>query len=241
MKDIPKLSRAQINKALDTVPVSSILGKHATRELTPKQRRFALEIAKGAKGAEAYRKVYSDKGKAKTQGDDASRLKRHPGVSAEIEAYRAALEAAEYRTPAALRALVIQTLTQTLLDGDVAPAVRVQAAKILGTVTEVAAFTARSEVRTVNDSATAREELLNEIKDLMRTVDMPSGASDAEALLSELGAADTHQAGTPRDAIATHHGDVHTNPPIQSENVLEVDPTPSDGEAPRVDGTTACG
>jgi hypothetical protein len=43
-----KLSRAQLTQALDSVPVSHILGKGVSRELTPKQKRFALEVAKGS-------------------------------------------------------------------------------------------------------------------------------------------------------------------------------------------------
>jgi glutamate/tyrosine decarboxylase-like PLP-dependent enzyme len=148
--DISKLSRKQITELLDQVPHANVLGSDVSRELTPQQKKFALEVAKGARGAEAYRRAYNNKGgKKKTQGDGASRLKKHPGVAAEIEAYKVALAAQEYRTPAALRSLVIQTLTQTLIDADTPPAVRVQAARVLGTVTEVAAFTERKEIRGV--------------------------------------------------------------------------------------------
>jgi len=139
-----------------------------------------------------------------------------------------------------LRALVVQTLTQTLLDGDVAPAVRVQAARVLGTVTEVAAFTERREVRTVNDTAQAREALLDEIRDLMRTVDMPATA-DADSLLAELAPesapADPHPGPPPHDGEATHHGDRHSTPHTQSQISSGDAPTPSDGEHPPVDGT----
>jgi len=238
-KPIAKLTRKQLEQALDTVPVSSVLGARAARELTPKQRKFAMEVAKGAKGAEAYRKAYNTTGKPKTHGDHASRLKARASIQAEIDAYRLALEAAEYRTPAALRALVVQTLTQTLLDGDVAPAVRVQAARVLGTVTEVAAFTERREVRTVNDTAQAREALLDEIRDLMRTVDMPATA-DADSLMAELApesvAADPHPDPAPHDGDATHHGDRHSTPHTQSQ-IPDEPPTPSDCEHPPVDGT----
>ena len=236
---ISKLSRRQVEEALSSVPVSHILGSQATRELTPKQRAFAMEIAKGSRGAEAYRRVYSDKGKKKTQGDDASRLRRHPGVSAEIDAYRLALEAQEHRSPAALRALVVQSLVQVLIDPEASHSARTNAARVLGTVTEVAAFTERREVRTINDSIAAREALLNEIKDLMRTVEMPA-AADADSLLAELAsdskAAAPHPVATPPDAIATHRSELHSPPHTRSENSDE-SPSPVNGEDPPADGT----
>lgn len=231
-----KLTRQQVNELLDQVPATVLLGREASRELTASQRKFALEIAKGAKGAEAYRKAYKTTSKrAKTAGNAASELKKRPGVAREIEAYQAAFRAAEYRTPAALRALVVQTLTQTILDPDVTPSVRVQAARVLGTVTEVAAFTQRQEITRVDHSAQARERLLEELRSLVaRTVDVDARDVDADALLRELSAAETHREGTPPDASATHQGDGHTIPPPQSPNDT---PTPSDTEDPPVDGT----
>jgi hypothetical protein len=102
------------------------------------------------------------------------RVAANPRVSAEIEALQLAEAAAALQTPAQLRALVIQTLVQTAIDPDTKPAVRVQAAKVLGTVTEVAAFTERKEVRTISSSEDARAKVLAEIKTLML------GTNDAE-------------------------------------------------------------
>lgn len=232
--DNQKLSRKQVRELLDTVPASVVLGKEAVRELTPNQRRFALEVAKGAKGADAYRKAYKTTTKrAKTVGNAASELKRHPGVAREIEAYQVALRASEYRTPAALRALVVQTLTQTIIDDDTPPSVKVQAARVLGTVTEVAAFTQRTEVTRVDGSAAAKEKLLDELRSLMaRTIDVDARDVDADSLLRELAGPDPHPEATPPDASATHHGDGHSNPPIQSENIAESPPPPSDSDTP---------
>jgi hypothetical protein len=113
-----KLTRAQITEALDTVPVSHILGKTVSRELTAKQKAFALEVARGSTGAAAYRKAYNTKANPKTQGDHASRLKGDNRIKAEIEAYGLAIEAAKHRTPEGLRELVIQSLVQVLIDPD---------------------------------------------------------------------------------------------------------------------------
>ena len=94
-------------------------------------------------------------------------------------------------------------------------------------------------VRTINDSAAAREALLTEIKDLMRTVEMPA-AADADSLLAELAsdskAAAPHPVATPPDAIATHRSELHSTPHTRSEN-SEESPTPLDGEDPPADGT----
>jgi hypothetical protein len=125
-----KLSRAQLTQALDTVPLSHVLGKTVSRELTPKQRAFAVEVAKGSSGAAAYRKAYNTKSSPKIQGSEASKLKARPSIAQEIEAYKAAIDAETYRTPAGLRSLIIQSLVQTIIDPETPPAVRVQAAKV---------------------------------------------------------------------------------------------------------------
>jgi len=221
------MKRSQITQALDTLPDKTLLGA-GSKELTAKQRRFARELAKGATGAEAYRRSYNVKTpNKKSHGDTASLIKAHPGVQREIEAHKAALEAMEYRTPASLRALIVQTLTQTLIDPDVSPAVRIQAARVLGTVTEVSAFTHRTETTVIKRSDDAKQQLLAQLQDMMRTVDA-NGQSDAEALLAELAvpeskapetpAAEPHPAPTGPNANVTHHGSIHTIPHNRTEN-----------------------
>ena len=145
-------TRKQIQEALKTVPIDQVLGVRG--ELTHKQKNFARLIASGHTGAESYRMSYD------TNGNPVTRL---------------ANEAAAYQTPAQLRALVIHSLVQTVIDPDVKAATKVAAAKVLGTVTEVAAFTERREVRTIKTSDDAKTELLNKLRGLMI-----QGASDAE-------------------------------------------------------------
>jgi len=183
-----KLTRAQLTKALDSVPVSHILGKTVSRELTPKQKAFALEVAKGSTGAAAYRKAYSPKGKPKTHGDNASRLKGDERIQAEIQALQLAIRAQEYQTPAALRALVIQSLVGVITDPDSKPGQITAAAKVLGTVTEVAAFTERKEVRTITSSETARAQVLEQLRTLVQgsATDATIIDRDADSLLAEL-------------------------------------------------------
>lgn len=182
---IRPLSRKQAREALEQLPLDSLLGSGVSRELTAKQRAFARAVAQGDTGAGAYRKAYSAKAKPKTAGDAAHRLKGHSGIAAEIEALKLAQAAAEHRTPAALRALVIQTLVEVAVNPDEKAAVRVNAAKVLGTVTEVAAFTERKEVRTISSSEDARAKIMAELKTLMLNT---GDAVDIEAnsLIEEL-------------------------------------------------------
>lgn len=212
------MKRSQIKEALDTLPDSALLGA-AHRELTPKQRKFAREVAKGATKAEAYRKSYKAKAAPSTLRNEPYTLAAHPGVAREIEAYRLAMAAQEYRTPAHLRGLIVQTLTQTILDPDTPPSVRVQAARVLGTITEVSAFTHRTETTVIRRSDEAKLELLEQLKAMMRTVD-EGGNLDADQLLRELET--PHRGGTPAAALATHRGVTHSNPHDGTQTDIEV-------------------
>ena len=182
---IKPLSRKQAREALETMPLDSLLGSGVSRELTSKQRAFARAVAQGETGAGAYRKAYSAKAKPKTAGDAAHRLKTHSGIAQEIEALKLAQAAAEHRSPAALRALVIQTLVEVATNGDEKAAVRVQAAKVLGTVVEVGAFVHRTEVKHIGSSEETRAKIMRELKTLMLNT---GEAVDVEALslLTEL-------------------------------------------------------
>ena len=169
--------------------MDSLLGKGVSGNLTPKEKRFAREVAQGATKADAYRKAYNPKSKH-TQRKEPYMVAARPSVAQEIEALMLAEQAMALQTPAQLRALVIQTLIQTAIDPETKAAVRVQAVKVLGTVTEVAAFTERKEVRTISTSEDARARVMAEIRALML------GTGDAEdiqakELLDELSATDT--------------------------------------------------
>lgn len=180
-----KLSRDKLHNALETMPIESLMGRGVSGNLTPKEKRFAREIAlNGASKVEAYRKAYNSKSKH-TQRKEPYMVANRPSVAQEIEALKLAEAAQALQTPAQLRALVIQTLVQTAIDPETKPAVRVQAAKVLGTVTEVAAFTERKEVRTISSSEDARAKVLAEIRQLMLGTE---DATDIEAtsLLDEL-------------------------------------------------------
>jgi len=180
----------QTLKEMSPAQMVGMLGVQKTA-LTHKQRAYAYNVAIGNTGADAYRAAYNCKGKPKTVGDNASRLKRDSRIQAEIEAYRLAAEAAKHRTPADLRALVIQALVQQVIDPDIPPAVRTQATKILGQVTEVAAFTERRESVVHHSSDKLRAQILEQMQALMQPRQVPGETieQDAASLLDELSAA----------------------------------------------------
>jgi phage terminase small subunit len=213
-----KLTKAQIRESLDSVPVSHILGKSVTRELTPKQRAFALEVAKGSTGAAAYRKAYSTKGSPKLQGSEASKLKAKPSIAQEIEAYQLAIEGAKHRNPAALRELVIQSLVKVIIDPESKPGQITAAAKVLGTVTEVAAFTTRSETKTIVSSEDARAAIMAQLRELSNASAEDAHIIDAQAddLMRELAGSETHPPATPQTDDAESLTSMHTIPHEQS-------------------------
>jgi len=204
-------SRKQIREALNTVPIDQVLG--VPGELTHKQKTFARLVAQGETGAGAYRKAYKATGKPKTVGDNASRLKRDSRIQAEIDAFKAANAALEYQTPQQLRALVIHSLVKVIADPDAKDATKVQAAKVLGTVTEVAAFTERREVRTIKTSEDARAQLLAKLRQVMNAGAVDVESRDADALLAEI---------VPRDDVPR----ADPGPVIESDQPAGETPTP---------------
>ena len=205
----PKLSRKQLKDALDTVPVSVILGREVNRELTPKQRKFALEVAKGNTKADAYRKAYKADAAPSTILGEPYRVAANPAVSAEIQAIEAAIRAAEYETPAGLRSLVIHSLVKVITDPESKPGQITAAAKVLGSVTEVAAFTERKEIRTIRSSEDTRAQVMAQLREMLK-----AQADDAEVIDS---AADSLLA-----ELSGSRGEVdptHTPPPDASDMV----------------------
>jgi hypothetical protein len=182
-----KLSRKALEEGLNQVPISHILGADVSRQLTAKQRKFAHEVAKGSTKADAYRAAYNVTSESSTRNDP-YRIAADPRVAREIEAYTLALETAKLRSPAALRELVIQSLVRVIVDPDSKPGQITAAAKVLGTVTEVAAFTERKEVRTISSSEDARARVMAELRGLISAgaTDATVIEADADSLMREL-------------------------------------------------------
>ena len=219
-----KLTRKGIKQALEQVPIDALLGVQG--QLTHKQKTFARLVAQGHTASDAYRESYDTQAKPTTINGEAHRLTVHPQVARTIEAYKLANEAAAYQTPAQLRALVIHSLVQTVIDPDVKPATKVAAAKVLGTVTEVAAFTERREVRTIKTSDDAKTELLNKLRGLMIQGASDAEVKDVDSLIREIRADSgnnssneaTHEnvadaerdPHTPESGAKESHGSIHT-------------------------------
>ena len=186
-----KLSRKTLESAAKDLPISAILGKQVSDGLTPKQKAFARKVAQGKSKAQAYREAFNPNPAPSTLVTTPYKVAADPRVQREIEAYALAIEAEKHRTPAALRSLVIQGLVQVALDADTKDSVKVQALKTLGTVTEVAAFTERKEVRSITSSDDARARVMAELRGILtaQAQDATVIEADADSLLRELSGA----------------------------------------------------
>ena len=240
------IGRKALREALETVPTESLFSPAVSRELTGKQKKFAREVAMGATKADAYRRSYNAKSHH-TLTSKPYHLAADDRVKAEIEAIKRAISAQEYQTPAALRALVIQSLVGVITNPDAQPGQITAAAKVLGTVTEVAAFTERKEIRTITSSEDARAKIMAELKQLAnaQAVDVTAIDSDADSLLAELSAdaenspeTETHPPPDPHFDDRDSGGAIHTIPDERSapdalsENSPSSDPTPSTQDDP---------
>jgi hypothetical protein len=180
-----RLSRKQVAEGLQAQPMESILlgaSNSKDKRLTGKQIKFAEALAMGDTKAGAYRKAYNTQGTPVTQSHEGSRIAASPAVSAQVEAFRLAIEAQRYATPAALRALVIERLTTTAIDADIAPAQRLRALELLGKVTEIAAFTERRELIKTDSAVNAKERLIMSLRAAITT----SSGDGGKSLLAEL-------------------------------------------------------
>lgn len=211
--------------------MDSLFSPAVSKELTTKQKRFARDVAMGATKAQAYRNNYNAKS-PHTMTSKPYHLAADDRVKAEIEAIKRAIAAQEYQTPAALRALVIQSLVGVITDPDSKPGQITAAAKVLGTVTEVAAFTERKEVRTITSSEDARAKIMAELRQLTAAdvEDVTAIDADADSLLAELAEPEsveeeTHRPPTPQDASEESLANIHTIPHEQSAIPHERSPT----------------
>jgi hypothetical protein len=183
-----KLSRAQIKEGLDQIPIESLLsnGTNKQANLTAKQKEFARGIAMGKTKAQSYRDSYNSKGKAVTQGNNASRMSKDSRIAMEVEAYKLAIEAEKHRTPIQLKALLVQQLVQHSLDEDFPPSARVQCLRLLGQLYEVGAFMERKEITTISKSGDIRARLLATLGSAIDVDVKAAKDSGAASLLEEL-------------------------------------------------------
>lgn len=221
-------------ETVQSAPDHLLFPPEAKKKLTAKQRRYAKNLAVGMTKAGAYREAYDVTSKA-TLASEPYKLANHPAVAQEIQAIQRAIEAQAYQTPSALRALVISSLVKVITDPDSKPGQITAAAKVLGTVTEVAAFTERKEVRTISSSEDARARVLEQLRSIVKAdaEDVQAIEADADSLLAEL-----HQGGTTQTREKESRTQTHTIPHEQSlqesDSPISPDPDPthSIGEHP---------
>jgi hypothetical protein len=184
-----KLTRSQIKAALDTVPIEQILLGSSSAHgvtLTSKQREFARQIALGETKAGAYRKSRVSKAKPETQSRRGVELANNSKVQAAIEAFKLAFEAQKYTSPAHLRALAIQQLTEHSLNPEFPAAQRVKCLELIGKMTEVSLFTERREIIQVTDSTQIRERLMDTLRTITQAQATDVTDTAADSLLAEL-------------------------------------------------------
>jgi len=251
-----KLSRKQIREGLEQIPVDTVLlGVNSpVSRLTAKQKEFARLVALGETQSGAYRGAYKSRGNTKVVAQRGYELGSRSDIQVVIDAYKLANDAARYRTPIALRELVIHELTKHALDTDCPPAQRIKALELLGKVSEVAAFTERKETIVVTQSADIRTKLLESLRNVVDVEDVTVKDDDASSLLDELASGggncgdplpETHRAPTPlsdaKGDFCSIHTTSHEQSPLESTQITpenkkdaEEDPTPSIWEDPPI-------
>jgi hypothetical protein len=184
-----KLTRQKVKEALETVSIETVLlgssSAHGVK-LTSKQREFARQIALGETKASAYRKSRTSKAKPETASKRGQELAKHGAIAAQIDAFKVAFEAQKYTSPAHLRALAIQQLTEHSLNPDWPPAQRVRCLELIGKMTEVSLFTERREIIQVTDSTQIRERLMDTLRTITQAQVTDVTDTAADSLLAEL-------------------------------------------------------
>jgi len=179
-----KLTRAQIKAGFEQVPIESLLssGEGRTPKISSKAKAFAHAVALGNSKAAAYRQTYNPRPAKSTIVTAPYKLAADARIQREIEAYKLAIEAEKHRTPAQLKALLVQQLVQHSLDDDFPPAQRMRALQLIGNLFEVGAFLERKESVVVHKSSDIRARLL----DRLQARSPASAPADALELLQEI-------------------------------------------------------
>jgi hypothetical protein len=223
-----RLSRAEVKEALKAVPIERVLvgmAESGQTRLTPKQIRFAEEIAKGETKAGAYRKSRETKAKPSSASRQGQELMKNPAIVAQVEAFRLAGEAEKLRTPASLRAFTIQKLTEGALSEDFPPAQRVKCLELLGKITEVALFTERKVVEHLTaDPEQIKIQLISTLKKALKVDAIDAKLIEGDTLMQEIrgagldesSGAEPHPMATPPSEFDTLQDCIHTNPHIES-------------------------
>lgn len=228
-----KLSKRDIREGLDTIPMETLLSPQGKKiQLTAKQKAFAHNVALGKTKAQSYREAYKTKAKPNVVATDAHKLSSRPDISLMIEAYREAIEASKYRTPAQLRELVIHQLTLHALSEDNSARDRLSAIKMLGNVAEIGAFVERKESLVIHESSKVKADLVARLKDIVGG-EIREATDEGEALLQALNhskntSRDTHYHAPPPNSEIVGAKHMHNIPDTQSQSELDTPPSEMD-------------
>ena len=244
MDTITKPSRKAMREALKDQTIQSIL-RVPKSKLTAKQAKFAEEVALGETQAGAYRKAYDTKAKPKDVANTAYKLAHRTDIASTIEAIQRANESMKYQNAEALRSLAITSLVSVLTDPDAKHAIKVQASKVIGQITEVSLFTHRSETKVIHSSEDLRAKILREIQALMNESAIDVLENDATTLLEELStnsviSEDIDPTGDPSPTFSESGAldSLHTIPHERSPENVNVytlnDPPLVDGDTPLI-------
>ena len=179
------------------MPTPAMLAPHAIAiadaGLTKKQADFAKLVADGEPAAKAYREAYKSTGKPNTVKQEAHKLKKNPDVARTIEALKRAKELADSLSAAQIRALILSDLVKHSQDEDAKLSDRLNALKLLGTLSDVAAYTERKEVLNIKASVDIKQQILEKLKFIgagstpeALSAKPSADSSDADSLLKEL-------------------------------------------------------
>ena len=234
----PKLTRKQVKDGLETVPIETVLLGTTTASktrLTHSQKEFAYQMAVGKTKAEAYRQSRPNGRKSKAKPETASKrgqeLAKNGAIQGQIEAFKVALEAAKYQTPAHLRALCIHKLTEHAINPDNPPAQQIKALELIAKFSDVSLFTEQRELVTIDNPQQMRDKILTSIRLALSSQNITDAVTidtSASELLAELAAGD---AGRPDSEQATEDPDLHAADP-ESDLAPQATGQPSDPTAP---------
>jgi len=182
-KRIPKLSRDQIREGLEAFPIDQLLNiPPGAKQLTKKQRDFAEAVALGQTKAQAYRNSYKANPAPSTIVTAPYTLAANPRIKREIEAYKVAIEAAKYRTPAQLKEHLIHQLVQHSINPETAPAQQIKALELIGKLYEVGAFEERKTTTIIHQSSSIKAQLLERLRAVV-DIDTRDSSQDMDLLL----------------------------------------------------------
>jgi hypothetical protein len=140
--------------------------------------------------------------------------------------------------------LVIHQLTLTAVSGDVSVRDRLSALKMLGTVSEVGAFTERKESLVIHESSKVKQQLLDQLKTIVGgdIREVKQSDEEGEELLAKLAEgranktveADTHSHPIPPNLLDSSGNTMHNNPltesPLESTDPVLTARVDSEGE-----------